>query len=139
MLAAQQVVQFVAARLAPTANAAYTDRAWPTAIAALPVWKVTAADEAIDTVGFDGLQEHTLELEAAGLVAATSALDDAMAALAAAGLAALFASPLAGNVSLFHTGIRRALAAEAGADAGLITLRLRAQFHTYAQAPEALV
>lgn len=138
-LAAAQVVDLIAARLAPTAaGGAPTDRAHPIAQGALPMWRVYAADESIQLIAVDGLQEHDLLVLADGLVTAVSGIDDAMNNLANAGLAAVHATHLARNVTLRNDGITRAMAPDAGADVAKVTLRLRAQFFTYAAAPDTL-
>jgi hypothetical protein len=137
-LAAAQVVDALAARLVGTASAVHTDRAWPVAQAALPVWKVYATDENIDTQSLDGIEQHELTVECRGLVAATTGLDDALNNLAAAGLTALHASPYT-RITLQTAGLARQMASEGGADVAVVTLRMRAVFYTNQQAPETLI
>lgn len=139
-LAAAQLVDLVVARLAPTAaGGAHPSRAWPVSAHSLPLWKVYAGDESVDLVGFDGLEQHDLSIVCEGLVAAVADLDDALHTLARDGLAALHATPLSEHASLRTDLLQRAMAQENGADVGRLTLRLRAQFHTYAAAPDVLV
>jgi hypothetical protein len=97
-LAAAQVVDALAARLAPQAlgtGGVRTSRLWPWAEAELPAVRVFAADEQVlpTTVG-ESINQHTLGVDAQYTLRAAADADDAMHALAEAGLALLFAAPL---------------------------------------------
>jgi hypothetical protein len=136
-LAAAQVVDAIAARLIGTAaGGVFTDRAWPIDAGALPAWKVYATQEDVSPGSIGDLEEHQLVVECRGIVAAVTGLDDAMNALAAAGLAAIHASGFANFVALTD-GIRRAMAQEAGADVAVVTVLIAAQFYVHASTPEA--
>lgn len=137
-LAAAQVIDALAARLATvpaTAGRVYTDRARP--LATLPAWRIVAGDESAQRAYLDGGHQYDLQLEATAVVEAVDGVDDAMHALASAGLAALFAPPLLHGLE--HTGTRRQLAAEGEARLGVITLQLRAQYFADPAAPDVIV
>lgn len=139
-LAAAQVIDALAARLVPlaaTGGRIYTSRAWPLAEADLPAWRVTAADEVVELAGVDGLNLHRLDVAAAATLRATANLDDAMHALAAGGLALLFAGPVPYGLQLI--GIGRDLATEGEAAVGRITLRLQALFYAMPAQPETIL
>ena len=140
-LAAAQVVDAIAARLVPmvaTAGRVATSRMWPWSEAELPAWRVTAEDEAVEAVNLIGeLAEHTLDIEAACSARATADLDDALHALAASGLALLFAGTVPHGLEL--TGIGRDLQPQGEAAVGVITLRLRASYFVAPSAPEIIV
>jgi len=138
-LAAAQVVDAIAARLAGTAaGGVFTDRAWPINQAALPVWKVYATDESIEAATIASTEEHRLIVECRGIVAATVGLDDAMNDLAAAGLAAVHTGTYT-SFSVQTDGISRVMGQENGADVAVVTVRLMAQFFTQAASPQAFV
>jgi hypothetical protein len=140
-LAAAQVVDAVAARLVPmvaTGGRVYTSRTWPLAEADLPAWRVTAEEELLEVVDISSqLQQHTLGVTAVCSTRATADLDDALHALAASGLALLFA----GNPpnALQCVRITRGLATEGEAAVGAITLELQALFFTVPAAPETII
>lgn len=139
-LAAAQIIDALAARLVPvaaTAGRVYASRAWPLDEASLPAWRVVAADELADRVGLDGLHLHRLDIEATAYSRVVANLDDALHALASAGLAVLFAAPL--PYDLACTGIARAITQEGEASVGAITLRLQATFYVYPAAPDTLI
>lgn len=139
-LAAAQVVDALAARLAPQAlgsGGVKTSRTWPWAESELPACRVFAADEFISPATVDGqLQQHELQVSAQYSARATADLDDALHALAAAGLALLFAGSLPYGLQL--TGINRSLGTEGEAAIGQITLQLQCQFFTYPATPETI-
>lgn len=137
-LAAAQVVDAVAARLAALAPAGgvHTSRSWP--LVTLPAWRVYAQDEAVSDAMLNGINEHALELYADGLARATDDLDDVLNnTLAASALAALFAPPVPHQLQLI--GISRLMAEEGEAAVGRITLRLRATCYVDPAAPETIV
>lgn len=140
-LAAAQVIDAVAARLSGATAAGagvYTSRAWPLAEADLPAWRVTAEDEAAESlyVGTN-TNEHTLTIECKALARAVQNLDDVLHALAAEGLAALFAAPLLHELQL--VSITRALATEGEAAVGAITVSLTAKYLVDPAAPQVIL
>lgn len=140
-LAAAQVIDAIAARLAPmaaTGGRVYTSRAWPLAEAGLPAWRVTAEDEAVANAGVaEPFNEHTLSVAARCFARAAADLDDALHALAASGLALLFAGTVPYGLQL--EGIQRQLATEGEASVGVITLRLRATYWVNPATPETII
>jgi len=138
-LAAAQVIDALAARLAPmaaTGGRVHTSRAWPLTEAGLPAWRVTAADEVVESATVDGINLHQLEVDAATIVRVSADLDDAMHELAAGGLALLFAAPVPYGLRLL--GIGRETTTEGEATVGRITLRLQALFYATPAAPETI-
>jgi hypothetical protein len=138
-LAAAQVIDALAARLVPltaTAGRVHTSRAWPLTGVGLPAWRVTAADEVVEAATIDGINLHQLDVDAAATVRVAADLDDAMHALAAGGLALLFAAPVPYGLRLL--GIGREITTEGEAAVGRITLRLQAQFYATPAAPETI-
>lgn len=138
-LASAQVIDAVAARLLPlpaTAGRVYTSRAWPLALSALPAWRITAEDEAVETFMLDGTNQHALAIAARAFTTATDDLDDALHSLAAAALTLLFAGTPPFDLRL--KGIARELATEGEAVVGVITLRLQATFYVSPQTPETI-
>lgn len=148
MLAAAQAVDAVAAliRTVPAyATSVFTDRAWPLAEDNLPAWKVLPDDEEIEPTGpnFPALQQHELMVLAEGYCKAASAIDDAMHAMAANALGALFSSKATSSLYPLHcsmacTRIAREFQPDGQAATGRITLSLRVRFHTYSNAPETI-
>lgn len=139
-LAAAQVIDALAARLVPmpaTAGRVYASRAWPLDEASLPAWRVVVADEVAERVGLDGIHLHRLDIEATATTRVTANLDDALHALASAGLALLFANPV--PYDLAATGITRAITQEGEAAVGAITLRLQATFYANPAAPDTII
>lgn len=141
-LAAQQVVDALAARLAAQATlgagGVKTSRAWPWAEADLPACRVFAGDEGVELSTIDvAINRHTLDVDAQYTVRAVADLDDALSAQAAAGLALLFAPPLPYGLQL--VGISRAMATEGEAAVGRITLQLSTLFHVAPAAPETIL
>jgi hypothetical protein len=139
-LAAAQVVDALAAKLVPmpaTAGRVYTSRTWPLTEALLPAWRVTAENESVEESDIHGVNEHTLRINARAFVRVTADLDDALHALAASGLALLFA----GNPphALQLEGIDRQLATEGEAALGAITLEMSATFLVDPSAPETIL
>lgn len=150
-LAAAQVVDALATRLSgttPAGTRVYTSRAWPLSDAALPAWRVVAADESLtpQTVDGDELQ-HSLSIELQGYAKALADLDDSLHALASAALTTVFnpaggpdaLSALLAQVSITAQRIERAMRGEGEATLGLVTLTLRAEFHTRASAPDVFI
>lgn len=139
-LAAAQVIDALAARLAPLAASGgrvHTSRLWPLAEADLPAWRITAADEVAEPSALEGVHLHRLDVDAAAYVRATANVDDAMHALAAGGLALLFAAPVPYGLSLL--GVGREITTEGEASTGRITLRLQAQFYANPAQPETIL
>jgi hypothetical protein len=138
-LAAAQVVDALAARLVPQAGlgagGVKTSRVWPWGEEDLPAVRVFAQDEAVElaTTG-EAINQHTLAVDAQYTVRATADLDDAMHALASAGLALLFAGALPHGLQL--TGINRETATDGEAAVGRITLQLRCTYFVAPGAPE---
>ncbi|HKW84088.1 MAG TPA: hypothetical protein VJN68_10075 [Burkholderiaceae bacterium] len=148
MLAAGQVIAAVAALIegAPSMTGrVFTDRAWPFASAELPAWRVYADEEEVTPAGiaFPARQMHELLVHCAGYVRAVSGIDDALHALAAAALTALFATqqttrlaPL--NCSVVLARIERGLETDGESAIGRVVLALRVRFHTFNNAPETI-
>lgn len=139
-LAAAQVVDALAARLSPVSlsgGRVFTSRLHPLTEAELPAWRVTAEAEDVEGSMAEGVNRHTLLVDCAGYVRATSNVDDAMHDLAAAGMTALFALPVAYGSQL--QGIERELVTEGEADCAVIRLRVATQFYVRPEAPETIV
>jgi len=140
-LAAAQVVDAVAALLAPmaaTGGRVYTSRTWPLAESDLPAWRVTAEGEEVEHDALDGSEQtHRLAISAECSTRAVADLDDALHALAAAGLTLLFAPDPPYGLTL--QGIGRTVATENEAAVGRITLSLAAVFLTAPSAPETIL
>lgn len=139
-LAAAQVIDALVARLVPvtaTAGRVYPSRAWPLDEASLPAWRVVAADETAERVDLGGLHAHALSVEASAYTRVVADLDDALHALASAGLAALFAGTP--PYDLACTGIGRAVAQEGEAAVGVVTLRLLAAYYVNPAQPETIL
>lgn len=138
-LAAAQVVDALAARLVPQAGLGgrvKTSRTWPWSEADLPACRVFVAQEDVEPIQMDGVNQHVLEVRAQYTTRAVADLDDAMHALAAAGLPLLFAEVVPYALQL--TAIERDLATEGEAAIGTISLVLRATFCAAPSAPETI-
>ncbi|MEI6196012.1 MAG: NAD(P)-binding protein, partial [Verrucomicrobiota bacterium] len=73
----------------------FTDRAWPLDLSELPAWRVIAEDESVERLFVEiAVNQHELTVACEGIVRAVANLDDAMHALAAQGMAAIFAPPV---------------------------------------------
>lgn len=140
-LAAAQVIDAMAARLgtvAATAGRVHTSRTWPLATADLPAWRVLADGEDCELVDLDGgMHRHQLTISCRAYTAATADLDDALHALAAAGLQALWLAPVPYALELL--GITRGMATEGEAKLGTVTLQVRAEFYANPAAPETII
>lgn len=151
MLASQQVIEAVVARLVAAGTSAggrvYSGRAWP--VDAYPAIKVQHAGEdlqaADDDVTFPATQLHQLQLDAVAYVQTPTGLDAALAAIALqvlqalqGTLAAATLQPLAG-CTLQATGIRYQYQTEGEAATGLATVRLVVEFHTASNDPETII
>jgi hypothetical protein len=139
-LAAAQVVDAVAARLAPQpalAGNVRTSRTWPWAESDLPACRVYASDERVDPADIHGINQHELFIDAEFTALAVADLDDALHALAASGLALLFAGAVPYGLRL--VGIGRQLASEGEAAVGRITLQLAATFFVAPASPETIL
>lgn len=141
MLAAAQVIDAVAARISGATAAGtnvFTSRTWPLSEDMLPAWRVVAGDEPIDPEALgQRIGRHQLEVLALGYVRAINDLDDAMHALAAAALPAIFADPI--PYGMQHVGIGRETSTEGEAAVGVITLRLSALYYTNPAEPETIL
>lgn len=148
-LAAAKVIDAVAGLIAGVTGMSgkvHTSRTWALAEADLPAWRVTAADEEVDTTGvhFPAQELHALTVAAQGYARAVTNLDDALHGMAELALAALFVSaattrlsPL--NCAMSLTGIQRDMVTENEAALGRITLLLRVRFMTFNNAPATIV
>lgn len=151
MLASQQVIEAVVARLIAAATDAgsrvYSGRAWP--VQAYPAIKVQHVDEdlqaADDDVTWPATRLHQLQLDAVSYVQAPTDLDAAMAAMALqvlqalqGTLAAATLQPLAG-CTLQATGIRYQFQTDGEAATGLATVRLEVEFHTASNDPTTII
>lgn len=140
-LAAAQVIDTIAARLVPVAlsgGRVFTSRTWPITEAELPAWRVVAEDEtAVRQYVGQTINDHTLAVSCTGYVRAVADLDDAMHALAAAGMTALFADPAPYDLQL--DSINRSMSTEGEAAVGVITVNVTARFAADQAAPETLL
>lgn len=140
-LAAAQVVDALAARLAPQAlgpGGVRTSRLWPWAESDLPAVRLFAADEQVelDTIG-QQINRHTLAVDAQYTLRAVANADAAMHSLAEAGMALLFAEPLPHGLQL--TGISRDTATEGEAAVARITLQLQCTYFVAPAQPGAIL
>lgn len=140
-LAAQQVVAELVSRLTPvaaTAGRVYPSRTWPLADADLPAWLVYVDSEPVDQQALDGdLHMHSPTIACRAVTAATADLDVALNALAAAGIAALFAEPRRWGLRL--AGINRAMASQGESRLGTVTLLVQCDFIAAVTAPETIL
>lgn len=139
-LASAQVADMVAQRITgQTAAGArvFTSRLWPLTEAELPAWRVTVETESAEAVQLSGINEHLVEMSAAGYVRAVADLDDSMHNLAEQGLTALWATQPPHDLQLL--GIDREMATEGEASVGVITLRLRARIFVAPGAPGTII
>jgi len=137
-LAAAQVIDAIAARVAATGRPAYTSRLWPLAETALPAWRITAEQEDVERQALgDDIAQHTLTVQLRGYVRAVDDLDDVLHALAATALPLVFAAPVPYDLQL--TAIDRFLAAEGEAALGVISLTARATYFVRASQPETIL
>ncbi|HOF29442.1 MAG TPA: hypothetical protein PK441_01240 [Burkholderiaceae bacterium] len=139
-LAAAQVIDALAARLTPvvlSGGRVFTSRSWPITVDELPAWRVVAEGETAERqyVG-QTINEHALSVSAVGYVRAVANLDDAMHALAAAGMTALFAVPAPYDLQL--DSISRSMSTEGDAAVGVITVNLTARFAADQATPETI-
>lgn len=139
-LAAAQVVDALAARVAPQAAVSgrvKTSRAWPWSEAELPACRIFVAAERVEFADVSGVNRHTLQVDVQYSALAVADLDDTLHALAASGQTLLFASAAPYNLQL--TGIIRQLASEGEAAVGRITLQVAATFFVDQSAPETIL
>jgi hypothetical protein len=126
-LAAAQVVDALAARLAPQVlgtGGVRTSRTWPWAESELPAVRVFAVDEQVQPTTVDGaINQHELAVDVQYTLRATADADDAMHALAEAGLSLLFSAPFSFGMAL--SGINRETVADGEAAVARITLQLQ--------------
>lgn len=139
-LAAAQVVDALAALVnaqAAVAGRVKTSRTWPWAEDQLPAVRVFVSDEVAEQVTLEGIHAHRAAVDVQYTARATADLDDTLHALAAGGLALLFAgTPLYG---LSLSGIARETTTEGEAAVGRITLQLQTLFHVAPSAPETIL
>lgn len=151
MLAAGSVVHALATRLTglPIAGASvFTDRVWPLAESDLPAWRVIAGQEEVEqqTIHAPAIELHALHVALQGNVRIVTTIDDAMNAMAAEALTAVFASSppaddLAGIASKLQISLLRVdreTAKEGESAVGQITVTLHVNFRVRANAPETL-
>jgi hypothetical protein len=151
MLASQQVIANIVARLAAAGTSAgarvYSDRFHPLDIC--PAVKVVHVDEdlqaADEDITWPPLRMHRLQVDVAGHVRAVSGLDAALAALVAELLGVLEGSQAAASLSplpgcqLTATGISYQAQADGEAAAGMATVRVEVVFHTASNNPSTLI
>lgn len=150
-LAAAQVIDALAERitgLSLAGDRVLTSRTWPLAEKDLPAWRVIAVDEDVEptTVHKPSLNLHHLQVELRGFASASEDLDDVLHAMASQALTAVFNTPvvadaLAGmvrKVSLSLRRIERAMKTEGEASLGLVTITIRAEFHTPSNDPDTI-
>lgn len=150
-LASAQVIDAIAARLSgagvtPAGTRVYTSRAWPLAESGLPAWRVVAGDETVEQVNitWPHVNDHELQVDLRGVVAAADNLDDALHAMAEAALKRLFTDRSAATLSplrvrMVLSGIERSLQEDGQAKVGVITVQLTARFQTKADAPDIII
>lgn len=138
-LAAQQVVDAIASRLAGTATLVTTKRMHPLEDANLPAWKVLPNGDDIDTSIDGGLEDHGLEVVCTGTVRATDDIDDALGALVAAGLTAIHGTQ-APQFTVATAGVSPPrLVGDGEASMAAVDVRLRCKYFTVPTAPETLL
>ena len=138
-LAAATVVDAIAGLLVPmaaTGGRVYTSRTWPLDEASLPAWRVTAEDEQVTRADVDGINQHDLTVSARAYAMATADLDDTLHALAASGMALMFAGIPPYMLQLQN--IERQLATEGEAAVGVITLNVSAMYFVAPATPETI-
>jgi len=161
-LAAAQVIDAIAGRIngLPLAGTdVFTSRAWPLTEEILPAWRVVAEDEEIEamTVHRKTPQKHDLEVTLRGFARAVANLDDALNALAAEVLTAIFADvvvsdpladppvvadaldQLANKLQISARRIERGYGTDGEAALGAVTVTLKAVFKTMSNAPETII
>lgn len=139
-LAAAQVVDTLAALVnaqAAVAGRVKTSRTWPWAEDQLPAVRVFVSDEVAEQATLDGINAHRAAVDVQYTARATADLDDVLHALAAGGLALLFAGSPPYGLSL--AGIARETATEGEAAVGRITLQLQTLFYVAPSAPETIL
>jgi len=137
-LAAAQVVDAIAARLAGTATTVTTKRFHPFTEADLRAWRVVPAGEAMDTSSEGAMEFHELGIECHGYVRALDDVDDALSDMAAAGLTAIHAVQ-AGNFTVRTASIERRFTPDGEAATAEVVLALTSNFATATAAPEVLL
>lgn len=141
MLAAAQVRTAVAARLANAASVAgrvFAGRYHPVDPTELPCWVLRLDGELIESqsLGYPGLQNHAITLQAEGFVRSATDLEAAMDALQAEALAALFGTEPPYGLRCSET--RREVNNDADASVGVVTLTLDATVLTLNNLPEII-
>jgi hypothetical protein len=139
-LAALQVVDALIARLMPmpaTGARIFDSRTVTLNESDLPCWRITAEDEPVEPAAINGADQHDLEVHASVYCRDTLTLDRELSALAASGLALLFADPRA--FGLRHVNTLRSVVDVGEASAGRYTLVLRATFFVNPAQPELLL
>lgn len=148
-LAAAQVRQaFVAALAAGLPGVDVDDgKPWPTDASALPVVRVAAGNDAINSedITWPQLQEHELELVAEARLRAVESIDTAMDDMALRMQTALFATEAAAhlwplpNCQLELVAVDRLPTTEGQAAVARVQLRVIAHFQTVSNNPHTLV
>lgn len=129
LVAAQQVVQALAARLVPmpaTGGRVITSRTVTIEEADLPCWRVTYGNEDVTDRYINGADRCQLDVQASVYVRDVLALDEELAALMAAGQALLFAEPKPHGLQ--RDALVPDLVTVGEAAAGRLTLNLRATY-----------
>lgn len=142
MLAAAQVIEHLVDRLTGlplTGSRVFKSRAWPIAEQDLPAWNVLAGPEDMERASVDDglLNQHQLTVNLRGYVRSVDDLDDALHALTAQGLAAVFQAPVPYDLALLS--IDRDLVQEGGTDCGLVAIAVRATYFVRADEPETML
>ena len=151
MLASQQVINAIVARLVAAATSAgarvYSDRFFPVDV--YPAIKVQHVDEDLaaedDDITWPAMRLHSLQVDVVALHQTAAGLDAALSGLAAEVLLALQGSQAAATLSplvgcqLAATGIRYQAQTDGEAATGLATVRLVVLFHTASNNPSTLI
>jgi hypothetical protein len=139
-LAAAQVVDTLAARLVPmpaTGGRVHIDLQRPLTDSELPAWLISALPEEVLPLAMDGTNEHNLVIVAKAVTRTTANRKDELDALAAAGLALLFAPPV--PFGLQEERLEPNTPVDDEASAGAVRLLLRAKFFVHPAQPETLL
>ena len=137
-LAAEQVVQAIAARLAPMEVTGLVLDMPPIDEAELPCWEIAAEDEFIETVELGGMCQHTLTVRVSGYARQVDGLRAYLNnVLAVQGLALLFSKPV--PYAMEPKAIRRRLLTVGEAAAGAIDIFISATYFVAPDAPETII
>ena len=139
-LAAAQVVEALAARVAPMPSLAsplQTTREDGVTPVDLPAAWLWGDDESAELASTEGIHQVQLDGVLRLIVADAEHLDDAMNTAAAEAMALLFAAPA--PYGLEWTGTRRVPATRGAVRCGEISINWRATYHVDPAAPDVLV